>query len=120
MRVYAVVGTIILHATIVASWAIGQDSKPGPFHQMIGGVSLTASSMQRDISRASYTPVIQLKGSVEIIKPLCVPAGRNGALVCEEEMVLRADEAEYHEDSGEIIPAGHVRVSFETRARHTI
>jgi len=33
-------------------------------------------------------------------------------LVCEEEMVLHADEAEYREDTGEITPKGNVHVTF--------
>jgi hypothetical protein len=80
---------------------------------MVGNVSLSASSIQRDISQATYTPVIQLKGDVEIIKPLCLPAARGGALVCEEAMVLQADEADYREDTGEITPRGNVHVTFK-------
>jgi hypothetical protein len=82
-------------------------------HQMVGQVSLSAFSMQRDVSQATYTPVIQLKGNVEIIKPLCLPAGERSALVCEEAMVLQADEADYREDTGEITPRGNVHVSFK-------
>jgi hypothetical protein len=101
---------VTLHAVVAVPWAICQDQQ---LHQRSGQVSISASTIQRDISQATYTPVIQLKGNVEIIKLLCVPAGQGGALVCEEAMVLHADEAEYREDTGEIKPSGNVRVSFQ-------
>jgi hypothetical protein len=99
-------------ATVAIPLAICQD-KPHQLHQIIARVSLSASSIQRDISQASYTPVIQLKGNVEIIKALCIPAGQASAVVCEERMVLHADEADYREDTGEITPRGNVHVSFQ-------
>jgi hypothetical protein len=100
---------IVAIAAISLPSAIGQDQ----LHQNISGVSLTAASMQRDMSPATFTPTIQLKGNVEIRKPLCARVGRKRSLVCEAEMVLHADEAEYRADTGEIIPNGNVRVSFE-------
>ena len=57
-----------------------------------GGGTLAAFSIQRG---ALYPSVIQLKGDVEI--------KRTG-------MILRADEADYHEDTGEIEARGNVRV----------
>ncbi len=57
-----------------------------------GGGTLAAFSIQRG---ASYPSVIHLKGDVEI--------RRTG-------MVLRADQADYHEDTGEIEARGNVRV----------
>jgi len=102
---------LLAAATVAVPLAICQDH-PQRLHQMIGHVSLSADSIQRDISQAAYTPIIQLKGDVEIVKPLCAPAGPAGGLVCEEEMVLHADEAEYREDTGEITPKGNVHVTF--------
>ncbi len=57
-----------------------------------GGVRLAALSIQRG---GRFPSVIQLKGEVEI-------RWRG--------MILRADEAEYHEDTGEIEARGNVRV----------
>jgi len=44
--------------------------------------------------------------------PRCVPTG-SGARCKESLAVVRADEAEYHPDTGEINPTGNVRVTFE-------
>lgn len=56
-------------------------------------------------------PVVYLNGNVEIRKPFCVSTGSGS--VCKEEMVLRADQAEYHPDTGSITPSGNVQVTFE-------
>jgi hypothetical protein len=103
---------LIAAATAAVPLAICQD-KPQQLHQRIANVSLSASTIQRDISQAEYSPLIQLKGNVEIIKPLCIAATEGGQLVCKEAMVLHADEADYREDTGEITPRGNVHVSFE-------
>ena len=81
---------------------------------MLDGVRLTALSIQRDASRSDNPdlPVVYLKGSVEITKSFCVPTGR-GAPCKESLAVVRADEAEYQPDTGEIKPSGNVRVTFE-------
>jgi lipopolysaccharide assembly outer membrane protein LptD (OstA) len=103
---------ILLIAAISLPWALGQDIKPAPLHWMIDRVGLTASSIQRDASKSNNPdlPVVYLKGNVEIIKPFCVSTG--GRSLCNEEMILRADEAEYHPDTGEIASTGNVRVTF--------
>ena len=72
------------------------------------GISLVATSIRRDISRALYSPTIELSGSVEIRTALCgheVPARKM--------MVLRADTATYNEQTGGIEASGKVRVNFE-------
>lgn len=104
---------ILLVAAISLPWAIGQESKPEPLHWMLDRVSVTASSIQRDASASNNPdlPMVYLKGNVEIRKPFCVSTGSGS--VCKEEMVLRADEAEYHPDTGSITPSGNVRVAFE-------
>jgi hypothetical protein len=105
---------ILLIAAFALPWAIGQENKPEPLHWMLDGVRLTALNIQRDASRSDnpHLPVVYLKGNVEITKSFCVPAG--GGTACKERMaVVRADEAEYHPDSGEIKPSGNVRVTFE-------
>ena len=113
-------------AVLVAPWAICQDNNSTLLHQSVDGVLLTAQSIQRDISRVSYNPVVELRGTVEIIKPICVrltpsatdrQSGLRGDLVCQRYMVLQADEAEYHEDTGEITPRGNVRITFEDKRK---
>jgi hypothetical protein len=103
----------LLLVAISLPWAIGQENKPEPLHWTIDRVSVTALSIQRDASPSGnpHLPAVYLRGNVEIKKPLCVRTG--GETVCNEEMVLRADEAKYNPDTGEITPSGNVRVTFE-------
>jgi hypothetical protein len=54
---------LLAAATIAGPFAICQDD-PQQLHQMIARVSLSADSIQRDISQTAYTPLIQLKGNV--------------------------------------------------------
>src|SRR5436190_15299054 len=71
-------------------------------------VTVKALSIERGLH---YGAVIHLKGDVEIQTPVCLPVGKRGALVCEGSMILRADEADLHEDTGEIEARGNVRVT---------
>jgi hypothetical protein len=71
-------------------------------------VSLAALSIEHG---GQYPTVIRLKGKVEIKTPVCLPAGKGGAVVCDGEMIVRADEAEFHEDTGEIQAHGNVQVT---------
>ena len=67
-----------------------------------------------DIERGhAYPSIIHLKGSVEIKTPVCVKAGQGSALYCAGYIVLHADEAEFHEDSGQIEARGNVKVTRE-------
>jgi hypothetical protein len=70
-------------------------------------VTLSALNIERG---TSYPSVIQLKGNVEIKTPVCLPAGRKNALVCDGEVILQADSAEFHEDTGQIEAHGTVTV----------
>jgi hypothetical protein len=81
---------------------------------MLHGVRMTALSIQRDASSSEnpHLPVVYLKGNVEITRAFCVPTS-SGATCKESLAVVRADEAEYHPDTGEIKPSGNVRVTFE-------
>ena len=69
-------------------------------------VSLAALSIERG---GSYPSVIHLLGNVEIKTPVCIPVGPKS--VCDGEMILRADRAEFHEDSGKIDAHGDVTVT---------
>jgi hypothetical protein len=69
---------------------------------------LTALSIERG---AGYPSTINLRGAVEIKTPACFPTGKQGKMVCDGYMILRADEATYHEDSGQIEARGLVTVT---------
>jgi hypothetical protein len=71
-------------------------------------VSLNALEIERGVE---YPSVVHLKGNVEIKTPVCVPAGKGGAMLCEGEMAVRADEAEFDEATGQIQAHGNVTVT---------
>ena len=71
-------------------------------------VSLTARSIERGVD---YPAIIQLKGGVEIRVPVCFRTGPQQPLRCEGETVIRADAAEFHEETGEIEAHGTVHVT---------
>lgn len=60
-----------------------------------------------------YPSVIHLKGSVEIKTPVCLVTGPGTAQSCAGYVVLHADQADLHEDSGQIEASGSVRVTRE-------
>ena len=57
-------------------------------------ISLTATAIQRQ------APIVQLRGNVEIKT---------------KDMILRADEADYDQNTGEIEARGAVRIKLETQ-----
>lgn len=75
-------------------------------------VSVIALSIERG---PEYPSIIHLKGSVEIKTPVCVGTGPGNTQVCDGFVVLRADEADFHEDSGQIDAHGNVRVTREKK-----
>jgi non-heme chloroperoxidase len=58
-----------------------------------------------------YPSVIHLKGSVEIRMPVCVVTGPGNAQNCAGEIVFEADEADLHEDTGQIEAKGGARIT---------
>jgi hypothetical protein len=70
--------------------------------------SMAALSIERG---TQYPSVIRLKGTVEIKTPVCIPVGKKGAPVCDGDMIVRSDEAEFHEDTGEIQAHGSVQIT---------
>jgi hypothetical protein len=69
---------------------------------------LTAFEIER---LGGYPAAIHLKGAVEIKSPVCLPVGKHGKLICDGEMILRADEATFHEDTGQIEANGVVTLT---------
>lgn len=101
---------LVLSLLLTGSLAIGQEPKHVNAVPVSGGrgSTLTALNIERD---TTYPSAIHLKGEVEIKTPVCLPIGRHGKLMCDGEMILRADEATYHEDSGQIEARGSVTVT---------
>jgi hypothetical protein len=94
--------------------AIGQDAAPEMKHVIVPwpngsrNVSLAALNIERGVE---YPTVVKLSGNVEIRTPVCLPAGKKGAVVCDGYMVVHADEAQFHEDTGQIEAQGNVTVT---------
>jgi lipopolysaccharide assembly outer membrane protein LptD (OstA) len=70
-------------------------------------MSVAALGIERE---GDYPAVIHLKGRVEIKTPVCT---KEGVLHCDGYVVLRADQADLQEDSGQIEARGNVRVTRE-------
>ena len=101
--VFALVGSIPV--------AIGQDSPSEDKHLIIPsnenrGVRLSALNIVRQ-----YPTVVFLKGNVEIKIPVCLPVGKKRAPVCDGFTIVRADEATFHQDTGQIEAHGNVAVT---------
>jgi hypothetical protein len=95
--------------------AMGQEPPPELKHVIIpqpnGGrvVYLTALNIERGVE---YPTVVKLSGNVEIKTPVCIPGPKKGAnMVCDGDMVVHADEAVFHEDTGQIDAHGNVTVT---------
>ena len=69
--------------------------------------TLTAFEIERV---GQYPSAVHLKGAVEIKSRVCFRVGKRGELVCDGEMILQADEATFHEDTGQIEARGAVTV----------
>ncbi len=81
------------------------------------GAHLAAQSIERDAPRLQWTPsVVHLRGDVVIrIRldgALRGEAGPKGTAL-PAYMILHAEQADYHEDTGAIDARGNVRVTFE-------
>jgi hypothetical protein len=70
-------------------------------------VAVSAASIVRD---TPYPSVIHLKGSVEVKMPICVQRQGSG-MDCEGYMILHADEADFHEDTGRVDARGNVSIT---------
>jgi lipopolysaccharide assembly outer membrane protein LptD (OstA) len=106
MKLLILGGMLACQCTSVLPQAVGQENKlslmaTGP----LGSIALQADSIQR---QSSYPSVIQLKGNVEIKTKTVVQDSPLRLMI----MVVRADEADYHEDTSEIEARGTVRVDY--------
>jgi lipopolysaccharide assembly outer membrane protein LptD (OstA) len=81
-----------------------------PTETSVRSVDVSAREVTRDLPHNS---IIHLKGDVEIRTPVCTRNGTNNEMRCDGSVVLRADEADFHEDSGQIDARGNVTVTRE-------
>ena len=99
--------------TVAPRSAIGQGANELQQKHLIAFVAngwanmVSAQSIERG---AEYPTVVYLKGSVEVKTPVCPLTGRRPAKACDTYMVLHADSAELHEDTGQIEAHGNVSV----------
>ena len=111
VRLLLIVGVV----SMFFSLATGQENRTSQQKHLIvaplngsRSVSLEAVNIERGVE---YPSVVKLKGSVQIKTPVCLPVGQQGSLVCDGQMVVRAEEAEFDENTGEIQAHGDVRVT---------
>ena len=74
-------------------------------HHLAGNATIVADSIER---APSFPSIIRLKGNVEIRTKAVVQHSPVSLMI----MVVTADEADYHEDSGEIEARGKVHVDY--------
>jgi lipopolysaccharide assembly outer membrane protein LptD (OstA) len=78
---------------------------------------VTIAAMEID-KQPTYPSVMYLTGNVEIRTPVCLLLKPDDArtYVCDGSVVLRADKATFHEDTGQVEASGNVRVTRERSA----
>lgn len=83
-----------------------------PTSTSVRPLSVSAIEIEKGLP---YPSLIHLKGSVEIRTPVCTITRPEDARsrVCDGSVVLRADEAVLHEDTGQIEASGNVKVTRE-------
>jgi hypothetical protein len=105
---------LTVSALAFAALAIGQTTAPEVKHMIVpktdgsGTTKLSAAHIERG---AEYPTVVKLSGNVEIRTPVCLPARKKGAQVCDGYTIVHADEAQFHEDTGQIEAHGNVTVT---------
>jgi lipopolysaccharide assembly outer membrane protein LptD (OstA) len=119
---------LVIASTAFAPQVIGQENKPTeqkePLH-LSGGteranINFAAESIERQDSptpsASPYASVVRLKGNV-VIRTCCVQKGigqgKRQKNQPKQLVIMHADEADYHQDTGEIEARGNVRVNFQ-------
>jgi lipopolysaccharide assembly outer membrane protein LptD (OstA) len=101
-----VVGAVLVHLASVLPQAVCQDTASAQrLNLTVGRSTLQAESIDRELP---YPSVIRLKGNVQITARTVVQYAPLSLMI----MVVKADEADYHEDTGEIEARGDVQVSY--------
>ena len=81
-----------------------------PTKTSVNPISVAALAIERE---GDYPAIIHLKGNVEIKTPVCVKPGQGSLLHCDGYIVLHADQADFHEGSGQVDARGNVTVMRE-------
>jgi lipopolysaccharide assembly outer membrane protein LptD (OstA) len=117
---FAALGLAIAGAAF-APQVIGQE-KPTEQKELLhlsartegASINFAAESIERQDSptpsASPYASVVRLKGNV-VIRTCCVQKQRKNQP--KQLLIMRADEADYHQDTGEIEARGNVRVNFQ-------
>jgi len=104
----------VLLCTLTLSFCTALAQDPNLKHVTVPAIegnksaTLTALSIEREVDNPA---LYHLKGSVVIKAPVCLPVGRNRALVCDGYRLLTADEADFHSDTGEVDARGSVHLT---------
>ena len=106
---------LIIAALACASAVTGQDYTVGQLKHIsvpiVGSVQpLVVAALEIDRS-VQYPSVIHLKGAVVIRVPVCVVTGPGNAQHCAGEILFNADEADLHEDTGQIQAKGGATIT---------
>jgi hypothetical protein len=107
---------ISIAAMLCAAAVTAQDFPAGQLKHLSVPIASSAkpfavAAVEIEREDLHYPSVIRLKGAVEIRMPVCVVTGPGNAQVCAGEIVFHADEADLHEDTGQIETKGGARVS---------
>jgi hypothetical protein len=113
MRASALYVLLALSFTVALRSVRGEEASEAQQKHLIAFVvdgwesRLSALSIERG---AEYPTVVYLKGNVEVKTPVCPLLGKRPPKACDSYMVLHADAAEFHEDTGQIEAHGNVKV----------
>jgi lipopolysaccharide assembly outer membrane protein LptD (OstA) len=101
-----IVGSLIAQLIGAAPQATSQNSAPAQkLNLKIGSATIQADSIERPVR---FPSIIQLKGNVQITTKIGVGDAPARLMI----MMVRADEADYHEDTGEIEARGNVWMNY--------
>lgn len=102
-----IAGAVLAHLISFLPPAVSQDnpSLAARLNLTIGRSNLQADNINRGLH---YPSVVELKGNVQIIVKIVAQHNPLSLLIME----VRADEVDYHEDTGEIEARGNVRVRY--------
>ncbi len=120
---FLVLGFFILCGT-PAFQIMGQENGPTTQKEALylsagtgrANINFVADSIERQDpskpSSSAYASVVHLKGNV-VIRTCCVQRGLSKKNQPKQLMIMRADEADYHGENGDIEVRGNVRVNFQ-------